>query len=88
MKATISISPLSACCTTADSSPAESKFGAKPFPRSSSARSFSLPEMAASFQSLAKRAATGVGLLHDNHRCRAKSIVQREGAFSGNLSVK
>jgi hypothetical protein len=44
--------------------------------------------MARSFQTLAKMARAGAGLLHDNHRCRAKSIGAREGAFFDNLSVK
>jgi hypothetical protein len=44
--------------------------------------------MALSFQTLVRRAAAGAGLLHDNHRYRAKSIARREGAFVENLSVK
>jgi hypothetical protein len=47
-----------------------------------------MPEMALSFQSLAKMAGFGAGLLHDNHRCRPKSIGAREQAFFDNLSVK
>jgi hypothetical protein len=44
--------------------------------------------MAVSFQTLAKKAGAGASLLHDNHRCGAKSIARREGAFFDNLSVK
>jgi hypothetical protein len=88
MKATISTSPVSACWTTAVSRPAESNLGSKLLPLSRSPRSVSLPEMAVSFQTLAKKARAGASLLHDNHRCRPKSIGPREGAFFGNLSVK
>jgi hypothetical protein len=88
MNATISTSPVSACWTTTVSSPAESNFGAKALPCSRSARSESVPEMALSFQSLAKVVGAGAGLLHDNHRCEAKSIARRKGAFVKKLSVK
>jgi hypothetical protein len=44
--------------------------------------------MALSFQSLAKVVGAGAGLLHDNHRCEAKSIARRKGAFVKKLSVK
>jgi hypothetical protein len=44
--------------------------------------------MAVSFQTLAKKAGAGASLLHDNHRCRSKSIAAREGAFFDNLSVE
>jgi hypothetical protein len=54
MNATISTSPLWACCTTAESRPAESNFGRKAVPCSRSAHSESLPEMAVSFHGLAK----------------------------------
>jgi hypothetical protein len=88
MKATISTSPVPACWTTAVSRPAESNFGRKALPSSRAARSVSLPGMAFSFQTLAKIAGAGAGLLHDNHRCGAKSIGAREHAFFENLSVK
>jgi hypothetical protein len=88
MKATISTSPESTCWTTAESSPAESNFGRNSLPCSRAARSVSLPDMAVSFQTLAKVAGRGAGLLHDNHRCGSKSIGAREGAFFDNLSVK
>jgi hypothetical protein len=88
MNATISTSPVAACWTTAVSRPAESNFGRNSLPCSRSARSVSLPGMAVSFQTLAKRAGMSAGLLHDNHRCGAKSIGAREHAFFENLSVK
>jgi hypothetical protein len=44
--------------------------------------------MALSFQSLAGCGGAGADLLQDNHRWAAKSIAAREGALSGNLSVK
>jgi hypothetical protein len=44
--------------------------------------------MILSFQTVAQAARQGARLLHDNHRCGAKSIVRREGAFFGTLSVK
>jgi hypothetical protein len=88
MNATISTSPVSACWTTAVSRPAESSFGARRLPSSCVSRSESVAEMAHSFQALVRRAGAAAGLLHDNHRCGAKSMVRREGAFFDNLSVK
>jgi hypothetical protein len=60
----------------------------KPLPSSRSARSFSVPEMALILYLCCVAVRRCAGLLHDNHRCGAKSIVPREGAFFGNLSVK
>jgi hypothetical protein len=47
-----------------------------------------MAEMALSFQALVRCGGAGADLLQDNHRWGAKSIAAREGALSGNLSVK
>jgi hypothetical protein len=88
MKATIRTSPVSQCWTTADSNPAELNFGRNSLPVSRAAEFLSLPEMAFSFQAVARAGPREADLLHDNHRYRPKSTGRSQGAFFENLSVK